>query len=71
MKLELYTERLYLRPYDLADVNLDIEMATDPEVMRYFGGAVTEGTRRAYGGQRPAFRVTRDHFKARFGGTTS
>lgn len=42
MKLELYTERLYLRPFDLSDVDLDIDMATDPDVMRFFGGAVTE-----------------------------
>ena len=42
MELELYTERLILRPYDLADADLDVEMATDPEVMEYFGGAVSE-----------------------------
>ena len=42
MKLELHTDCLYLRPYDLSDVDLDIEMATDPDVMRYFGGVVTE-----------------------------
>ena len=42
MKLELYAERLYLRSYDLSDVDLDIEMATDPDVMKYFGGVVTE-----------------------------
>jgi len=42
MKLELYSERLYLRPYDLSDVDLDVEMATDPDVMKYFGGVVTE-----------------------------
>ena len=41
MKLELYTERLYLRPYDLADADLDVEMSTDPEVMEHFGGVVT------------------------------
>ena len=42
MELELYTERLYLRPFDTSDVDLDIEMAIDPEVMRFFGGAVSE-----------------------------
>lgn len=42
MKLELYSERLYLRPYDLCDADLDVEMATDPDVMKYFGGVVTE-----------------------------
>ena len=42
MDLELHSTRLYLRPYDPSDVALDLELATDPEVMRYFGGAVTE-----------------------------
>ena len=42
MKLELYSERLYLRPFEATDVDLDIEMAMDPEVMKYFGGAVSE-----------------------------
>jgi RimJ/RimL family protein N-acetyltransferase len=42
MKLELCSERLYLRPFDPSDLDLDIEMATDPDVMKYFGGAVTE-----------------------------
>ncbi len=42
MKLELSAERLCLRPYALSDVDLDIEMATDPDVMKYFGGVVTE-----------------------------
>ena len=42
MNLELHSKRLVLRPYDLSDVPFDVEMATDPEVMRYFGGAVTE-----------------------------
>lgn len=41
MNLELYTDRLYLRPYDPSDLDLDIEMATDPEVMEFFGGAVS------------------------------
>ena len=42
MELELYSERLYLRPFDPSDLDLDIEMATDPDVMKYFGGAVIE-----------------------------
>jgi len=42
MELRLYSERLYLRPFDPSDLDLDIEMATDPDVMKYFGGAVTE-----------------------------
>ena len=42
MELELHSERLYLRPFDPSDLDLDIEMATDPDVMKFFGGAVTE-----------------------------
>ncbi len=42
MNLELYTERLYLRPFEASDIDLDIAMATDPDVMKYFGGAVTQ-----------------------------
>lgn len=34
-------------------------------------GFVAEGMRRAYAGQRPAFRITRDQFMARFGGMAS
>ena len=42
MNLDLYTERLHLRPFRPSDVDLDIEMATDPDVMKYFNGVVTE-----------------------------
>ncbi len=42
MILELYTERLYLRPYQPCDVDLDIEMGTDSEVTKYMGGVETE-----------------------------
>jgi ribosomal-protein-alanine N-acetyltransferase len=42
MNLELHTERLYLRPYRPSDLELDIEMSTDLEVMKYFGGVVSE-----------------------------
>lgn len=42
MNLELHTGRLFLRPYDPSDIDLDIEMATDPLVMKHFGGAVDE-----------------------------
>ena len=42
MKLELYSERLHLCPFDLSDVDLDVEMATEPDVMKSFGGVVTE-----------------------------
>lgn len=39
MHLELLTDRLLLRPLRLDDVDLAIEMFTDPEVVRYVGGA--------------------------------
>ncbi len=42
MNLDLYTKRLHLRPFRPSDVDLDIEMATDPDVMKYFDGVVTE-----------------------------
>lgn len=60
MNLELYTERLYLRPYLQSDLPLDVEMATDAEVMEHYGGVVTEAeilaeagdfTRRCAGGR--------------------
>ncbi len=35
MKLELQTERLFLRPLSLDDLDLTIEMFTDPDVTRY------------------------------------
>ena len=41
MKLELVTDRLKLRPLCLDDVDLALEMFTDPEVVRYIGGATT------------------------------
>lgn len=41
MNLELYTERLHLRPYQSSDVDLDVEMGSDPAVMEYFGGVTT------------------------------
>lgn len=31
-----------MRPYERPDIDLDIEMATDPMVMKYFGGTVDE-----------------------------
>jgi len=38
MELELLTERLFLRPLRHDDLNLAIEMFTDPEVVRYVAG---------------------------------
>ena len=42
MELELTSERLLLRPFDSSDVELAVEMTTDPEVMKYYSGAVSE-----------------------------
>lgn len=41
MELELLTDRLMLRPLRLDDLDLAIEMFTDPEVARYVGGPQT------------------------------
>ncbi|MBT3557540.1 MAG: GNAT family N-acetyltransferase [Rhodospirillales bacterium] len=41
MKLDLYTERLHLRPLTEDDLDLALEMFTDERVMRYGGGAST------------------------------
>ena len=41
MKLELLTNRLFLRPLRLDDLGLAIEMFTNPEVVRYVGGTLT------------------------------
>jgi ribosomal-protein-alanine N-acetyltransferase len=38
MELTLLTDRLLLRPLRLDDLDLGIEMFTDPEVVRYVGG---------------------------------
>ena len=42
MKLELHTERLLLTPFALTDLDLALEMWTDPEVAKYVGGVMTE-----------------------------
>ncbi|MCH8100067.1 MAG: GNAT family N-acetyltransferase [Proteobacteria bacterium] len=42
MKLELQTERLLLTPFALTDLDLALEMWTDPEVAKYVGGVMTE-----------------------------
>ena len=42
MKLELHTERLLLTPFALTDLDLAVEMWTDPEVAKYVGGVMTE-----------------------------
>ena len=42
MKLELITERLRLTPFAHTDVEIAIEMFTDPEVVKYIGGLMTE-----------------------------
>lgn len=42
MNLVLHSERLTLSPYDRSDIDLSIEMFTDPEVLRYAGGVLEE-----------------------------
>lgn len=42
MNLELFTERLQLSPFVADDVDLAIELFTDPEVLKFAGGAVDE-----------------------------
>ncbi len=41
MKTDLYTDRLLLRPLALEDMDLGIDLFTDPEVARYVGGLCT------------------------------
>ena len=47
MNLELHTSRLLLRPLRFDDVDLGIEMFTDPEAVRYVGGLLSEEKIRA------------------------
>jgi RimJ/RimL family protein N-acetyltransferase len=42
VELELTTKRLLLRPFEPSDVELAVEMATDPDVMEFYSGAVSE-----------------------------
>ena len=42
MELELITERLRLTPYATDDVDLAVEMWTDPEVVKYICDVMTE-----------------------------
>ena len=41
MELELLTDRLLLRPLRVEDIDLAMEMFTDPDVVRYVGGLET------------------------------
>ncbi len=59
MQLELQTDRLVLRPLVETDLDLGLELLTDPAVMKYVGGACTRArvmeqmpvvTRRCAGG---------------------
>ena len=43
MNLVLHSERLTLTPFDAVDVDLAIEMFTDPDVLKFAGGIVEEG----------------------------
>ena len=47
MNLELHTSRLLLRPLCYNDTELGIEMFTDPDVVRYLGGILSEEKIRA------------------------
>lgn len=40
MGLILYSERLKFEPFDVTDVDIAIDMFTDPDVLKYAGGAV-------------------------------
>jgi len=42
MNLDLKSERLLLRPLVAADVDVEVEMGTDPEVMKYVGDVETK-----------------------------
>jgi RimJ/RimL family protein N-acetyltransferase len=42
MNLVLHSERLTLTPFDAADVDLAIEMFTDPDVLKFAGGVLQE-----------------------------
>jgi len=42
MKLEMQTERLLLTPYALTDLEIALEMYTDPEVVKYVWDVMTE-----------------------------
>ncbi len=42
MNLVLHSERLTLTPFDASDIDLAIEMFTDPDVLKFAGGAVKE-----------------------------
>ena len=42
MKLELQTERLLLTPLALTDLDLALELWTDPEVVKYICDVMTE-----------------------------
>ena len=42
MNLELHTDRLLLTPFALTDLDLALEMWTDPEVVKYIGDVMTE-----------------------------
>jgi len=42
MNLVLYSERLTLTPFDASDVDLAIEMFTDPDVLKFAGGVMEE-----------------------------
>ncbi len=38
----LYTDRLTLTPFDMSDLDIAVELFTDPEVLRFTGGVMEE-----------------------------
>ena len=48
MSLILHSKRLTLTPFDAPDLDLAIEMFTDPEVLRFAGGVMEEEEIRRY-----------------------
>ncbi|MGI9515470.1 MAG: GNAT family N-acetyltransferase [Pirellulaceae bacterium] len=48
MELELRTERLRLTPYATTDIDLALEMYTDPDVVKFIGDVMTEEKIRQY-----------------------
>ena len=47
MKLTLYTERLILSPFSTDELDMALAMFTDPEVLRFAGGAMQDDEIRA------------------------
>jgi len=44
MSLELMSEHLLLKPFQLEDIDICLDMFTDPDVVKYAGGLMSEST---------------------------